>query len=288
MRLAHFAQGKNRLAVIDEETIAPLGDRIPHSTLDELIGAGPGAWAEAEAAAPDALAAPDAIPLADAKLSSPILRPSKIICIGLNYMDHIRETGLSEPARPLVFAKFLSSLSGPGDPVSWPVGLTEQVDWEAELAAVVGRRLRNVKVDDALEGIFGYTAANDVSARDLQFGDEQWVRGKSLDTFCPVGPSLVTADEFGDPESKDIFCRVNGEVKQTSNTAEMIFGVAELVSFLSENFTLEPGDLILTGTPWGVGGFADPPAYLGAGDTVEVEVEGIGVLSNPVTGPVTA
>jgi 2-keto-4-pentenoate hydratase/2-oxohepta-3-ene-1,7-dioic acid hydratase in catechol pathway len=197
-----------------------------------------------------------------------------------------RETGLAEPPRPLVFAKFLSSLAGPGEPIWWPDGLTEKVDWEAELAAVVGTRMRDVAVEDALGGLFGYTAANDVSARDLQFGDEQWVRGKSLDSFCPVGPTLVTAEEFGDPQAKRIRCRVNGEVKQDSTTAEMIFGVAEIVSFLSHNFTLEPGDLILTGTPWGVGGFADPPAFLGAGDTVEVEVEGIGVLSNPVTGPI--
>ena len=214
--------------------------------------------------------------------------PSKIVCIGLNYRDHCRETGLAEPPRPLVFAKFLSSLAAPGESISWPESLTEKVDWEAELAAVVGRRLRNVAVEDALDGIFGYTAANDVSARDLQFGDEQWVRGKSLDSFCPLGPTLVTADDYGDPQAKSIFCRVNGETKQDSSTAEMIFSVAEIVSFLSHNFTLEPGDLILTGTPWGVGGFADPPTFLQAGDVVEVEVEGIGVLSNPVTGPAPA
>ncbi|HZO05253.1 MAG TPA: fumarylacetoacetate hydrolase family protein, partial [Solirubrobacterales bacterium] len=253
-------------------------------TVDELIAAGPDAWSATAAAAAEALAA-DAAPLAEAELAPPLRAPSKIVCIGLNYRDHCRETGLDEPERPLVFAKFLSTLAAPGEEIWWPDGLTEQVDWEAELAAVVGRRLRDVSTEEALDGVFGYTAANDVSARDLQFGDVQWVRGKSLDSFCPLGPTLVTADEYGDPQDKKLFCRVNGETKQESTTAEMIFGVAEIVSFLSHNFTLEPGDLILTGTPWGVGGFADPPVFLQAGDTVEVEVEGIGVLRSPVAGP---
>ena len=286
MRLAHIAANPEPLAAVEGEKIAPLASRVGFATVDDLVAAGPGAWAEAAEVAAEALASDDAVEIGSVELSAPLAAPSKIACIGLNYRDHCRETGLAEPARPLVFAKFLSSLTGPGAPISWPAGLTEKVDWEVELAVVIGRRLRAVAVEDALDGVFGYTAANDVSARDLQFADEQWVRGKSLDSFCPVGPSIVTADVFGDPRDKKLSLRVNGETKQDSTTAEMIFSTAEIVSFLSHSFTLEPGDLILTGTPWGCGGFADPPTFLQPGDTVEAEVEGIGALTNPVQGPV--
>lgn len=285
MQYAHIADSPGALAVIDHGSVASIAEATGCATLDELIAGGPDVWADGRAAAVAALDSEGARPLAEVKLAAPLRAPSKIIAIGLNYMDHVKETGLTEPPRPLVFAKFLNSLAGPGDEISWPAGLTEKVDWEAELATVVGRQLRDVSVEDALEGIFGYTVANDISARDLQFADEQWVRGKSLDSFCPVGPGVVSAEDFGDPQDKALLCRVNGEVKQESNTSLMIFGVAEIVSFLSHNFTLEPGDLILTGTPWGCGGFADPPEFLAAGDTVEVEVEGIGVLRNPVSGP---
>ena len=284
MRYAHIAGSDTPLAAIEGDAIAPLAES-GHTSLDALIAAGPDAWAAAADAARGALDSAAARLLADTKLAPPLKAPSKIIAIGLNYMDHIRETGLNQPQRPLVFAKFLNSLAGPEDEIWWPAGLTEKVDWEVELTAIVGERMRDVTVEDALDGIFGYTVGNDISARDLQFADEQWVRGKSLDSFCPLGPSVVTADEYGDPQSKDLFLRVNGETKQTSNTKEMIFGTAEIVSFLSHNFTLEPGDVILTGTPWGCGGFADPPEFLQAGDVVEAEVEGIGVLRNPVAGP---
>jgi len=284
MRYAHIAASETPLAAIEGDVIAPLAES-GHATLDALIAAGPDAWAATAAAARAALASDAARPLAETRLAAPLKAPSKIVAIGLNYMDHIRETGLPQPKSPLVFAKFLSSVIGPEEEIWWPAGLTEKVDWEVELTAIVGRRMRDVAVEDALGGIFGYTAGNDISARDLQFGDEQWVRGKSLDSFCPLGPSVVTADEYGDPEAKDLFLRVNGATKQTSNTKEMIFGTAEIVSFLSHNFTLEPGDVILTGTPWGCGGFSDPPEFLVAGDVVEAEVEGIGILRNPVTGP---
>jgi 2-keto-4-pentenoate hydratase/2-oxohepta-3-ene-1,7-dioic acid hydratase in catechol pathway len=286
MRLAHLAATAKPLAAISDDRITPIAEATGFATLDELVAAGPDAWANAEGAAADAFASGAGEPLAAAALAAPLARPQKIICIGLNYMDHIRETGMDEPKAPLVFAKYLNTLVGPGAEIRWPEGVTEKVDWEAELAAVVGVRMSNVAVEDALDGIFGYTAANDISARDVQLGDGQWVRGKSMDTFCPIGPSVVTADEYGDPQDKDLFLRVNGVAKQTSNTKEMIFSTAEIVSFLSRNLTLEPGDLILTGTPWGAGGFADPPEYLAAGDTVEVELQGIGVLSNPVKGPV--
>jgi 2-keto-4-pentenoate hydratase/2-oxohepta-3-ene-1,7-dioic acid hydratase in catechol pathway len=226
-------------------------------------------------------ARPDADPLVGARLAAP-LRPPKIVAIGLNYLDHVRESNLTVPERPLVFTKFTTSVIGDGDRIEVDRSLTERVDWEVELAVVVGRRMRQVSVDDALGHVFGYTVANDVSARDLQFGDGQWVRGKSLDTFCPLGPAIVTADELPDPQALALRTRVNGETVQDSTTAEMVFGVAELLAFCSQSFTLEPGDVVLTGTPWGCGEFMDPPRSLRHGDVVEVEVEGIGVLRNEV------
>jgi 2-keto-4-pentenoate hydratase/2-oxohepta-3-ene-1,7-dioic acid hydratase in catechol pathway len=223
----------------------------------------------------------DAQPLSGARLAAP-LRPPKIVAIGLNYLDHIREAGLEPPARPLVFAKFPSSVIGDGDEIVIDRELTARVDWEVELAAVIGRRMSRVSVQDALAHVFGYTVANDVSARDLQFSDGQWVRAKSLDTFCPLGPLIVTADEIPEPQQLALRTHVNGETVQDSNTSEMLFGVAELLSFCSHSFVLEPGDVVLTGTPWGCGEFASPPRSLGHGDVVEVEVERIGALRNPV------
>lgn len=221
------------------------------------------------------------------RLSAP-LRPGKIVAIGLNYLDHVRETGLDLPASPLIFTKFPSSVIGPDEPIRFDRSITDRVDWEVELAVVVGRSLRDASPDDALAAVFGYTVANDVSARDLQFGDGQWVRGKSLDTFCPLGPVVVTREEIANPQLLRLETRVNGEVVQSSSTAEMIFGVAELLSFCSRYFTLEPGDVLLSGTPWGCGEFMDPKRSLSDGDVVAVEVEGIGSLVNPViAGPVS-
>jgi len=171
---------------------------------------------------------------------------------------------------------------GDGERIELDRSLTERVDWEVELAVVIGRRMRLVSVEDALSHVFGYTVANDVSARDVQFADGQWVRGKSLDTFCPLGPVIVTSDELRDAGSLQVRTRVNGELVQNSSTAEMIFGVAELLSFCSASFPLDPGDVVLTGTPWGCGEFMDPPRSLQDGDVVEVEIEGIGTLRNPV------
>jgi 2-keto-4-pentenoate hydratase/2-oxohepta-3-ene-1,7-dioic acid hydratase in catechol pathway len=219
--------------------------------------------------------------IATAELLAPV-EPSKIVCIGLNYLDHIRECNLEVPQVPLVFAKFPSSLVGPTEPIRIPTGLTTRVDWEVELAVVIGRRARDVSRQDALDHVFGYTVANDVSARDLQFSDGQWVRGKSLDTFCPVGPVVVTADEIPDPQALRLTTRVNGETVQDATTDLMVFDVATLISFCSQSFTLEPGDLLLTGTPWGCGEFMEPPRSLVAGDVVECAIEGIGALRNPV------
>jgi 2-keto-4-pentenoate hydratase/2-oxohepta-3-ene-1,7-dioic acid hydratase in catechol pathway len=210
------------------------------------------------------------------------LAPGKVVAIGLNYADHVRESGMAAPERPLVFAKFPSSVIGAGEAIELDPAIAERVDWEVELAVVIGRRMRRVAAADALDHVFGYTIGNDISARDVQFADGQWVRGKSLDTSCPLGPVVVTRDEIPDPQALRLALRVNGETMQDSTTAEMVFGVAELLAFCSASFTLEPGDVLLTGTPWGCGEFMDPVRSLQAGDLVEAEVEGIGVLRNPV------
>jgi 2-keto-4-pentenoate hydratase/2-oxohepta-3-ene-1,7-dioic acid hydratase in catechol pathway len=208
--------------------------------------------------------------------------PGKIIAIGLNYMDHIREAGMEVPTSPLVFAKFPSSVIGHGDPIVIDRALTQRVDWEVELAVVIGRELRDVPVADALDHVAGYTVANDVSARDVQFADGQWVRGKSFDTFCPLGPRVVEPAAIGDPQDLRLRTRVNGELVQDSSTSEMVFGVAELLAFCSRSFTLNAGDVVLTGTPWGCGEFMDPQRSLQDGDVVEAEIDGIGTLTNPV------
>ncbi|TLN15423.1 fumarylacetoacetate hydrolase family protein, partial [bacterium] len=205
-----------------------------------------------------------------------------VVAIGLNYMDHCREQNVAVPTSPLVFAKFPSSIIAHQEAIRFDPALTDQVDWEAELGVIIGRRARHVKRADALSYVFGYTPLNDVSARDLQFGDRQWVRGKSLDTFCPFGPAITTADEITDPQELRISSRVNGVTMQNSSTAEMIFPVDELVAFLSNAFTLEPGDVIATGTPDGVGVFRNPKVFLHNGDVVEIEIEKLGILSNPV------
>jgi 2-keto-4-pentenoate hydratase/2-oxohepta-3-ene-1,7-dioic acid hydratase in catechol pathway len=180
-----------------------------------------------------------------------------------------------------LFAKLPSAVIPDGAAISWSASLTSQVDYEAELAVAIGRRARKVPPERAFDHVLGYTCLNDVSARDLQVRDGQWTRAKSLDTFCPLGPWLVTADEIGDPGALRISCRVNGEVRQDASTSDLVFGVADLVAYCSQSFTLEPGDIIATGTPGGVGAFRDPPVFLADGDVVEVEIEGIGILRNP-------
>jgi 2-keto-4-pentenoate hydratase/2-oxohepta-3-ene-1,7-dioic acid hydratase in catechol pathway len=212
----------------------------------------------------------------------PIDLPQKIICVGLNYTDHAAEASLPLPERPLLFAKWPNTLIGPRERIVLP-SITSKVDYEGELAVVIGRQSSRVSVDEALDAVSGYLCANDVSARDLQFADKQWVRGKSLDTFCPVGPALVPASEIPDPQALILRTILNGETVQEAPTSNMIFSVAEIVAFVSEAITLEPGDLILTGTPAGVGIFRDPELLLKPGDEVTVEIEGIGTLTNPVT-----
>jgi 2-keto-4-pentenoate hydratase/2-oxohepta-3-ene-1,7-dioic acid hydratase in catechol pathway len=211
----------------------------------------------------------------------PIRRPEKIVCVGLNYRDHAEEQGTDLPTAPLLFAKWPNALIGPGEPIVIPRA-SKQVDYEAELGVVIGTRVRGVSVENALEAVAGYLCVNDVSARDLQFSDGQWTRGKSPDTFCPVGPELIPTATVGDPQALAIRCLLNGEVMQDSTTANMVFTVAEIVSYASETMTLEPGDLIATGTPAGVGIFRKPPVLLSDGDEVTIEIEGLGALANPV------
>ena len=217
----------------------------------------------------------------EVRLLAPVPRPGKIIAIGLNYRDHAAEARMPVPESPVVFAKFPTAVVGPGMPIVLPAA-SRRVDYEAELAVVVGRRVRGIARGDALGAVFGFTNANDVSERDFQKADGQWVRAKSCDTFAPLGPAVVTLDELADPHALRIELRLNGETMQASNTGQFVFDVPSLVAFVADTITLEPGDVILTGTPPGVGFARRPPVFLHPGDRVEVEIEGLGVLRNPV------
>jgi 2-keto-4-pentenoate hydratase/2-oxohepta-3-ene-1,7-dioic acid hydratase in catechol pathway len=205
----------------------------------------------------------------------------KIICTGLNYREHVAEQGLTPPDEPLIFGKFATTVIGPGEPIVIPPEATH-VDSEAELAVEIGRSGRRITEDDALDFVAGYRCANDVSARNLQYTDKQWTRAKGFDTFCPLGDRLVAVSELGDGSGLRIVQRLNGELLQDGNTADLVFGVRQLVAFASAVMTLEPGDLILTGTPSGIGYARTPPVAMAPGDVVEVEIDGLGVLRNPV------
>lgn len=218
--------------------------------------------------------------LSDVKLLSPVM-PGKILAIGRNYAEHAKELNNQVPTKPLIFAVVPSAVIGTGDTIEWEDELTQQVDWEGELAVVIGKTARHVAEEDALDYVFGYMVANDVSARDLQNDDKQWTRAKGMDTFCPMGPCILTADEIPDPHDLRIITRVDGEIKQDGNTADMIFKIPFLVAYLSRMFTLNAGDVILTGTPSGVGRGMNPPEFLGEGSVVEIEIERIGTISNP-------
>ncbi len=221
------------------------------------------------------------IAAAAVKIEAP-LRPGKIVAVGKNYAAHAKETGSSVPSAPLLFAKLPSAVIGQGDAITWRTSITTEVDWEGELAVVIGRRGKDIAEGDALDWVFGFTAANDVSARDLQNRiDGQWTRAKGLDTFCPLGPCVVTRDEIADPQALTVQTTVNGVLMQNGQTADMVYGVAALVAYISRMFTLEPGDVILTGTPSGVGLGRTPPIFLQDGDIVSVRISGIGELTNP-------
>ena len=217
----------------------------------------------------------------DVRLGCPIHRPSKIICLGLNYLDHREESGFEKPQQPLLFSKTPNALSGPFDPILLPRSC-DQIDWEAELAVVIGKAGKRIAASEALDYVAGFSVMNDVSGRQAQFSDGQWFRGKSFDTFAPMGPALVSVDEIENLQNLSVKARVNGEVMQDGNSADMLFDIPTIIAFISEDITLMPGDIISTGTPSGVGIFRDPPVLLKAGDVVECEVEGVGCIRNSI------
>lgn len=220
----------------------------------------------------------------DVRIGPPVARPSKIICLGKNYVEHAREGGMSVPERPLLFAKAPTALTGPFDPIRFPRS-EDKVDFEVELAVIIGRRAKRLTPETALSAVAGFSVMNDVSGRTAQFGDKQWFRGKSFDTFAPLGPALVTPDEAGDITSLALSCTVDGAVMQDGTTADMLFSVPEILAFVSEDITLLPGDVIATGTPAGVGIFRDPPRLLAPGETVECRIETIGAIRNTCVAP---
>ena len=275
------ADGQTHLGAIRDADVINLhrasAGELPDDML-EFLQLGDGAIEAAQALIAEARA--DAA-LDSVTLLAPIGNPSKVVAIGLNYMDHVREGNFEVPEFATMFCKYPSSIIGHDDTIRWSRRLTRQVDYEAELAVVIGRKARNVAAADAYDYIAGYTNCNDVTARDLQFrpGD-QWLRGKCLDSFCPLGPWLLSRDEVPDPHDLSIQCRVNGQLLQDSNTSQIIHRIPQLIEYLSEAFTLLPGDVIITGTPNGVGAFRKPPLWLDDGDSVEVEIAGLGVLRN--------
>jgi 2-keto-4-pentenoate hydratase/2-oxohepta-3-ene-1,7-dioic acid hydratase in catechol pathway len=227
------------------------------------------------------------VPAKDAYWFAPVPRPGKIVCVGLNYRDHAEESGLAVPKVPVIFSKFSTCVIAPGEPVVIPT-TSERVDYEAELAIVIGRRAKHVNAEHAYDYILGYTAFNDVTARDFQFGDGQWQRGKSCDTFAPMGQTIVTTDEIPDPHRLRIRLELNGTVMQESNTDQLIFSVPRMIEFISASITLEPGDIVATGTPAGVGFARKPPVFLKPGDLMEVDIERIGRLGNPIVAAETS
>jgi 2-keto-4-pentenoate hydratase/2-oxohepta-3-ene-1,7-dioic acid hydratase in catechol pathway len=260
------------------EAGAGAGVYLPESSTDLLAG---WEWQEkAEFAIEFARETGTGLYASEVDRLAPVTNPEKVVCVGLNYRDHAEEGDNEIPETPVLFSKFPTTVAGPDSTISWDPDLTETVDYEAELVVVIGEEARRVDEDEALDHVAGYLVGNDVSARDLQLGDGQWVRGKSPDSFAPVGPELVTADEVSDPHDLSIWAEVNGERLQDSSTSNLIFGVDELVSFCSQAFTLKPGDLLFTGTPPGVGVYREPPVVLDDGDEVTVGIEGIGELTN--------
>jgi 2-keto-4-pentenoate hydratase/2-oxohepta-3-ene-1,7-dioic acid hydratase in catechol pathway len=272
----------------------------PPTSLLELIQRGPDSWKHMRELVerndpggdfPSATrkSPPGSFPVSDIRWHAPIPRPSKnVFCLGRNYVAHAEEAARARgqevkiPTIPVIFTKAPTSVTGPFDDIPVDRGVTQQVDWEVELGAVIGQAGRNIPRADALQHVFGFTVINDVSARDLQQQHMQWFKGKSLDAFCPMGPVVVTADEFGDPQSKQLQLRVNGVTKQDASTAKMIFAVDVIIEWLSKGLTLEPGDIIATGTPEGVGMGRTPQEFLMDGDLLETEVEGIGTLRNRI------
>ena len=281
MKLATFDTGGGaRVAIVSGESLIDLSQAAPGLPRD-MIGL-IAAWPDAERAVRQLEKTAPHFKLADVHLQAPVPRPQKILAIGLNYADHIAESGLPKPERQVWFSKLPNAVNGPYDGIEIPKA-SSAVDYEAELVAIVGRRCRHVAKEDAASAIFGYTAGNDVSVRDWQFHTPQWILGKSFDTHAPFGPWIVTADEIGDPHALGIRCFVNGEMRQNSNTGNLVFNVYDQIALLTQAMTLEPGDVIFTGTPGGVGFAAKPPTFLKAGDVVRVEIDRIGALDARMT-----
>jgi 2-keto-4-pentenoate hydratase/2-oxohepta-3-ene-1,7-dioic acid hydratase in catechol pathway len=285
MRLVSFRDGvADRLGVEHEDgriwSSRALSPSLP-ARMSDLLAAGRPALEELRSATTAAAERDLPADVDPATRAAPVPRPGKVVAVGLNYHAHAAEGGAAIPTSPMLFAKFPTAVVGPGATVEWDPALTTAVDLEAELAVVIGRSTRRVSESDALEHVLGYTCLNDVSARDLQYADRQFVRSKSLDTFCPMGPVLVTRDEIPDPGELFVRSYRNGQLMQDGHTSDLIFGVPALVAFCSRAFTLEPGDVIATGTPAGVGYFREPRVVMRDGDVMTVEVEGIGRLENP-------
>jgi 2-keto-4-pentenoate hydratase/2-oxohepta-3-ene-1,7-dioic acid hydratase in catechol pathway len=284
MRLATLRtpSGPRAAAFVDNRYVdLSATDAALPRTVRQLLEGGPTVLQAAEQAARRANAV--RLEAAAVKLLPPVPDAPKIICLGLNYRDHAQETGAAIPSEPIVFSKYPTALIGPGDPIVLPP-VSKEVDFEAELVIVVGKRGRPRSAEEARSFVAGYTVGHDVSARDWQLKKEgkQWMIGKTFDTFAPTGPWLVTADEVPDPHALPIRLRLNGQTMQDSNTSQMIFRAADVLAYLAKVFTLEPGDLIFTGTPPGVGMARKPPVFLKPGDVVEVEIDGVGSLRNPV------
>jgi 2-keto-4-pentenoate hydratase/2-oxohepta-3-ene-1,7-dioic acid hydratase in catechol pathway len=276
----HYALGiRTDRGVLDVESAVGQGRRRAPTRLHEAIEGGPQAVSALQAIAEQA--EDGWLKEADLKLGPCVPHPGKIVCVGLNYRKHAEETNAPIPEYPILFNKFNNALAGHGEDIPLPA-VSEKVDYEAELAIVMGKTAKNVGKEQALDYVFGYCNANDLSARDLQMRTPQWLLGKTCDKFLPLGPYLVTADEVGNPNGLGIRCTVNGEVRQNSNTSDMIFHCGELVSYISRHMTLEPGDVILTGTPEGVvlGYPPEKQVYLQEGDIVTVEIEKLGALTN--------
>ncbi len=283
MRLiSYLADGTERLGIDMSGQVVAATDLLPDgpTTMGDVLADPDVLDRLREALAASLISADAGIPIDRLTLLSPVPRPGKVVAVGLNYRDHAAEGGRETPPEPVLFAKFTTSIVGHGADITWDPGLTSAVDFEAELAVIIGRTARRVTEAQALDHVLGYACLNDVSARDLQYSDKQFVRAKSLDTFTPIGPALVTADEVPDPQALGIHCLVNGEVMQDASTAQMVHGVAALIAFCSRAFTLEPGDIIATGTPSGVGWFRDPKRLLRDGDEVAVEIDRVGRLVN--------
>lgn len=286
MKLLTFSvEGKARPGALKDDRVIDLAaaglPAGPNGGLIEIARGGDAMLDRARKALADAKAKSYA--LSEVKVLPPIRRPSKIIAVGLNYIDHCKEANLPVPAEPVLFSKFTTSICGPYDDLTWPASVTKEVDYEVEMGVVIGKQARDVPEKDALDYVLGYTVVNDVSARDLQFaGAKQWDRGKSLDTFCPWGPYIVTRDEIPDPHVLQVRTILNGREMQNSNTRNLIFNVNKIIAYASQGTTLLPGDLIPTGTPFGVGFSRKPPVFLKDGDVCECEVEKIGAIRNRI------